>query len=1155
MEKIKSVLSHGVGKENDNAHGRHDTPTAAEFDRSNTAALSGEGSHLGGAKQSEHHPIYDQYAKGNNAGEPIQTTDHAPHFSNTPHVPKTTSSYADASSAPSATSSLHPDQYLPAPREDTSTASIKSGVIGFPQGSNDAHAARATNNPFEQRQHGGNQAAPNEDLLGARTCDQTSHLGQGVGLGAGAVGAGALAEHGSRGRPEESNLGGLGETPHINTQRQVSDVPESGRSFPLAGGVTQRAPTTTATSEREPGTKERETRPHEDRGCEGLAGAAATATRASTMPQDDERTEANTQTQASRSANPEALVAATTATAAAYGWGNHDHGGHGHKFEGERLQSPDAPKSDLLFKSGPHVTDTANRLDPHLHIPGEYPSPTPVEEENAPSYLQSKPVAETSPSAFAEPELRHTGSLDQPQSRSAEPTSQHHYDRDAAIAGGVGETGAGAYAAGKHHQKESTDIDQNSFPDEPNPYYSQQIYPRIDTTPRGGFVEQRYDPTASKNRTPRNAALPGDIVNSSRPSEHEAPGERELENKGYPTASQDVKPDSQHHYGRDAALVGASAATTAGLYVSQRDNEPDSGLASSTIGPHKSNVANVLDPRVQPDHNLQKHHYAAPTVEDPAPSTVGPHKSDVANVLDPRVLPDPQKQKAAPKEAQSNQVAPNVPDKDPRREEHHYGRDAAIAGSTGAAGYGAYEVAKTYGEHPSTQPSASMNDQRYDPSAPGAHEPEFPGSQPSHASTQDQQHHYGPDTTIAGGLGAAVGGTYAATREHGGDKQYPGTGGQTLGEQRYNPTASTQQSGVPQGQHHYGRDAAVVGETGVLGAGAYAATHGQDQTQQPLANRAYDQPDTAVHQRYDSAQVPEEDHTKRNAALGTAAGAGALGAGAYGFSQHEAQKEQERLSKEQQKALDNQQKALGKRQVHDQKHHDKLVAAEEKKRQKEAEHKEHEHANQLEKQQKEHDERLAAARVEQERHSQEPEGEGMPEKKHRFLTFLNKKDKDREGSAEHSPRQSRDGPRHSREYAAGAAPDEHEDGRHLGEKHGRHVLHKDPPKGHPSRESLEHSGSVGKREHVGTDGPISDPNMVSRDQPIRPGVYGAHPVEDVTGGHHTVTEPHTGLPMNVERYGDGHGGTDGSQTIPGQHQVPGESATNWEDVRKKDTLY
>ncbi|KAJ4288636.1 hypothetical protein N0V90_011873 [Kalmusia sp. IMI 367209] len=1390
MDKLKSVLSHGQGKNEHATQGHNDTPAAAESDRSKTGGLTGEGSHLAGTHQSaqgssgEYHPIYDQFAKGDapgTAGEPIKTTDHAPHFSTTPNLSQPSSSNVAGSSVPpSATASLRPDTaHKSAPQDDTSTASIKSGVIGFPQEPHDLHPTLARNNAFEQSQQAQDQAVASDDFAAGSTGEHSSHLERDAATGAGVLGAGTLASRGLQGQSEDTSYNTSAGTDEGIRGRsaQESDIPESGRSFPLAGGVTNQRPTEkTTVSEREPGTKEKEVGVHDGQGREALAGAAAAAAASSLSPQSEQQTGVHHQSQTSQTANPEALAAAKAATSSApdeHGW-THDHGGHGHTFSGDPCETGNKQSSSgqegsgLLFTSGPHSTDTANRVDPKLHIPGEFPSPTPLEESNAPSYLQSKPTTETSPSAFAEPELRHTGSLNEPKARSAEQsqqsTSEHHHGRDAAIAGGLGAAGVGAYEAGKHHQKQSTDIGEETFPAEPNPYTSTKVDPRVDTTPRG-FHEQRFDPTASEKHTGRNVALTGGVIGASDPSTREAPQARELQNKEYPAPGQDDK--AQHHYGRDAALVGAGAATTAGLYASQRDAEPDSGPASSTIGPHKSNVANVVDPRVQPNPDLQKHHYAAPTAEDPAPSTVGPHKSDVANIVDPRVLPDPQKQKAAPASTRegdskaSDKLDTNLTE-DPRKEQYNYGRDAAVAGGAGATGYGAYEAAKSYGEHRNTQPGASMSDQRYDPTAPRAHDPTTTSTQHD-LKTQDQ-HHYGRDAAVAGGLGAAGAGVYAATRGHGQDQQATTSQGLPVHEQRYDPSASTQrhdpsaftqqdrtsedqhhygrdaaavgglgaagagayaahrghgqdqqstasqahpvseqrhdpslstqqdstsqdqhhigrdaaavgglgaagagayaatrghnqnqhstdplnysanqqsydpststqQGGATQDKHHYGRDAAVVGGVGAAGAGAYAATRGHDQAQpppatqgyqqssaapgyqqssgaqayqQPSAAQAFQQPETGSHQRYDSTQDPNNDHQKRNAALGTAAAAGVGAGGAYAYSQHDAQKEQERQLKEQQKVYQDQQKELEKKQAKDQKHHDKLVAAEEKKHQKDAEHKEREQQKELEKQhakeqkhhdklvaaeekkhqkdvehkereqqkelekqhaieQKQHDKLVAAEQQQQSKEAERPaEEEGSPkEKKHRLFGFLHrdKKDKDKT-SEENSPRQSRDSPRHSKEYAAGAGAaglagaaayeGTHDDGKHLGEKKGRNVLHKDPPKGHPAREAMEQGG---KREHVGIDGPIGDPNLVSGDHQTSSGVYGAHPPE---GQHHTVTEPYTGLPANVERYGDGAGGTDGSNTIHSHLQEgggAGHQGTNWEQTRKADTPY
>tara|TARA_R110002003_G_scaffold107_6_gene8983 strand:- start:13027 stop:13266 length:240 start_codon:yes stop_codon:yes gene_type:complete len=72
----------------------------------------------------------------------------------------------------------------------------------------------------------------------------------------------------------------------------------------------------------------------------------------------------------------------------------------------------------------------------------------------------------------------------------------------------------------------------------------------------------------------------------------------------------------------------------------------------------------------------------------------------------------------------------------------------------------------------------------------------------------------------------------------------------------------------------------------------------------------------------------------------------------------------------------------------------------------------------------------------------------------------------------------------------------------------------------------------------------------------RPGVYGAQPL-DALPQRDVRIEPHTGLPMNVGRYGDGAGGTDANPTVEGQHVVGGGAGagTDWSEVTKKDTLY
>ncbi|KAJ5668772.1 hypothetical protein N7462_009842 [Penicillium macrosclerotiorum] len=77
-----------------------------------------------------------------------------------------------------------------------------------------------------------------------------------------------------------------------------------------------------------------------------------------------------------------------------------------------------------------------------------------------------------------------------------------------------------------------------------------------------------------------------------------------------------------------------------------------SGPASSTAGPHESNLANKADPRVDsdrsqgglgyvPEHQqASTHSYAS----GPASSTAGPHESNLANKADPRVDSDRSKE-------------------------------------------------------------------------------------------------------------------------------------------------------------------------------------------------------------------------------------------------------------------------------------------------------------------------------------------------------------------------------------------------------------------------------------------------------------------------------------------------------------------------------
>ncbi|KAI9043632.1 uncharacterized protein KD926_003402 [Aspergillus affinis] len=64
------------------------------------------------------------------------------------------------------------------------------------------------------------------------------------------------------------------------------------------------------------------------------------------------------------------------------------------------------------------------------------------------------------------------------------------------------------------------------------------------------------------------------------------------------------------------------------------------GPASSTAGPHTSNVANEVDPRVESNISSGRNFSTHDRTTGPASNTAGPHSSNVANEADPRVDSD-----------------------------------------------------------------------------------------------------------------------------------------------------------------------------------------------------------------------------------------------------------------------------------------------------------------------------------------------------------------------------------------------------------------------------------------------------------------------------------------------------------------------------------
>ncbi|GME32079.1 hypothetical protein GTA08_BOTSDO08174 [Neofusicoccum parvum] len=273
------------------------------------------------------------------------------------------------------------------------------------------------------------------------------------------------------------------------------------------------------------------------------------------------------------------------------------------------------------------------------------------------------------------------------------------------------------------------------------------------------------------------------------------------------------------------------------------------------------------------------------------------------------------------------------------------------------------------------------------------------------------------------------------------------------------------------------------------------------------------------------------------------------------YSKHAAEKTEKEDLKEEKKH----QKELEKEEKKHQKELEKEEKKEEKKHQKEIEKEEKKQQKELEKEQKKHEKE-----IEKEEKKHEKEVEKEEKKKHGggLLGFLHRdKDKDEEKTTEPATTSDK---HHRKEEAAGAAAVagagaaayEHEH-----DKSGRNKLHKDPP----SEYVRAHGG-----EHYGTDGRIGEAGAVSGLEQSGHGQYGAANSGDQGG---IVIEPHTGLPMNVGKYGTGAGGTDGNETITGMHShgagtdasganvasqgnVQGSNTgTDWEGIKKANTPY
>ncbi|KAF2194775.1 hypothetical protein K469DRAFT_133126 [Zopfia rhizophila CBS 207.26] len=733
----------------------------------------------------------------------------------------------------------------------------------------------------------------------------------------------------------------------------------------------------------------------------------------------------------------------------------HGHGGHAYTFTRDPYLADDKT-SGPKFVEGPHARDTANRTDPHMHIPGEFPDPTPAEEPSEPQYGHA--VAGAAPTS-TEAQPRTSDQL-------REPTSEHHYGRDAALAGAGAASAGGLYVSQREDKKDTGPAPATIGPHESNTVHILDSRVRPDPQLQKHY---RAGPTgedpATRTVDPHESNIANIIDPKVQPEPEEMKGHTTTGpyqsgtlNRLDPKADSQARLEDENRYGRDAAIAGGVGATGLGTYVAGKHQKEPTDIGSDSVpGEASPYSSSKLDPRVnaKPTSGFEEQRFdpaarfgpgtygstgqyhgrdATLTGEAVGGAALAGHDTSKHHPGSPHSNISPSQQPSISQQTaqhQTTQPLSNIQKQTHYRPDHHSGRDTAIIGSTGAAGYGAYEAAKGYGDYRSTQPSAAMAEQRYDPTVPGAHDlnpsgqhhygqdaaiaggvgtasvgddgvskhdnegiQQQPVSQASQQPTvtqdardapQQTRHHCGLDAAVAGSTGTAGVGAYAVSRHCKDDTQRATVTGdpQLPTATHQQPTATFQQPSTIQGphdpnqpsQHHYSRDATIAGGVGAAGARAYTASQQRDESaRQPPVSKENQQPTTG-HRRYDSAQDPNnQQHHKRDAAVVGAAGVAGAGAGRE-YSKHEAEKaEKERLA--QQKELERQQKAeqeeFEKKQNEQQKEFEKQQAKEKRHQNKLAAAEEKHHQKELEKEEKKRQKELEK---EEKKHQKELEKE------------------------------------------------------------------------------------------------------------------------------------------------------------------------------------
>jgi len=264
----------------------------------------------------------------------------------------------------------------------------------------------------------------------------------------------------------------------------------------------------------------------------------------------------------------------------------HDHHQLGHRFEGDPCAHGDVDPVGPHLTSGPHATDTANRLDPHV---AGNTGPLETLAGESLGHEHRHQGASTTGTGIGG---SGTGYDSQSQNR--------NIGREAALAGGVGATGVGAYEVEKHHHGQlnpaatsstsTTGAPSTGYTD---PYSTSGVHPRVEPTSRSGITstgdDRHFGRDAgiagagglaayeiekhhhARDEPGRTSGLSGTTVGTT--------GRDYDSTRGSFVPGTDHQTNTDHHYERDGGIAGAGAVGGAEFSkheVEKHRNEGDS---------------------------------------------------------------------------------------------------------------------------------------------------------------------------------------------------------------------------------------------------------------------------------------------------------------------------------------------------------------------------------------------------------------------------------------------------------------------------------------------------------------------------------------------------------------------------------------------------